>query len=269
MDKKFLKIILSLVIIIILIMVGLILVRYFDGNEDQNLNNILSSVGDEGFIAYVIEQNGKTLIVKPAETEAEIKSSDKFSIGIGESNETFEIGDKVRVTYTGGIMETYPAQVKTIKVEKVLDEKLELMYKTVIDKLYEEDTALNYNAKYIALDLDGIEEIIKRDNIDICEFNVIPNETQKESLLNYCKKYNENVMNAGFDELKEQGLFNEEKLYIEGILIYISNIEKVSENRVHLEAVKYKSGLRAIFLECEMKYKDNNWELEIKGYAIS
>jgi len=269
MNKKILKIILAIAIIIILITVGTIVAKNFDGNEDQNLSNILNNVGEDGFIAYVLEQNGKSLTVKPAEIEGERKSSDKFYVSLGESNETFEIGDKVRITYTGGIMEVYPARVNAINVEKIQDDKLESMYKTIIDKLYAEDSALNYNAKYIALDLDGIEEIVKRDNVNIDKFNVIPDANQKESLLNYCRKYNENVINAGFDELKEQGLFNEEELYIEGILIYISGIEKVSENKVHLEAVKYKSGLGAIFLECEMKYKDNNWGLEIKGYAIS
>ncbi len=32
-----------------------------------------------------------------------------------------EVGDKVRITYTGAVMETYPAQINEIKIEKIAE----------------------------------------------------------------------------------------------------------------------------------------------------
>ena len=56
------------------------------------------------------------IIVKPKENEDEIKSSDKFFIN---TEETYNIGDKILITYTGGIMESYPAQINTKDIKRI------------------------------------------------------------------------------------------------------------------------------------------------------
>ena len=158
---------------------------------------------------------------------------------------------------------------KKPEIERNHDVKLQAMYQTLIDKLYEESNDFYSNVSYIALDLDGIEEVVKRDNVNIKKFNIIPNNNQKENLLNYCKKYNEDVMNAGFDELKAQVLYNEKLMCISGVLIYISSIEKISTNEVILNVVKYRSSEGAKWLRCKMQYEDNSWKSEVKMTAIS
>ena len=81
-----------------------------------------SSTKDEyEFIAEIIEANEKSIIVKPDANSKEIKSSDKISIGITRptngTNDFYVVGNKVKITYNGAIMETYPAQIIATKIE--------------------------------------------------------------------------------------------------------------------------------------------------------
>lgn len=147
--------------------------------------------------------------------------------------------------------------------------KLEAMYQSMMDALYEEGGEFYSNVSYIALDLDGIEEIIEKYNVNIKKFNIIPNDKQKENILNYCKKYNDDVMNAGFDELKAQGLYNEKYMSIGGVLIYISSIDEVSKNKVVLNANKYRASEGALYLKLEMQYDGSDWEVKSKILGMS
>lgn len=90
----------------------------FEVKEDN------SSTKDEyEFIAEIIEAKEKNIIVKPDANSKEIKSSDKISIGITRptngTNDFYVVGNKVKITYNGIIMETYPAQIIATKIELV------------------------------------------------------------------------------------------------------------------------------------------------------
>ena len=72
------------------------------------------------FIGVVTEISENHAIVTPNEDEDIRSSGDAVSIGtLDEYDEDFETGDIIKVTYTGGVMESYPLQVKVINVEKV------------------------------------------------------------------------------------------------------------------------------------------------------
>lgn len=92
--------------------------------EDSNIN------GSNKFRAIVLSCNEKTLIVKPLE-EKDIKIlSDKVSIGLGNNNDMIYMeGQELLITYTGDIMDTYPTQIKTTKIQTEMD------YKTKIEDL--------------------------------------------------------------------------------------------------------------------------------------
>lgn len=66
-----------------------------------------------------IEEN--LFFVEPDEGEEIRKSADLIMVGKikNDNNLSFEVGEKVKVTYDGYVMETYPAQIKAIKYEKV------------------------------------------------------------------------------------------------------------------------------------------------------
>ena len=70
------------------------------------------------FIGEVTEINDKTIIVKTEEKNL----GDAVSVKVENSKE-YSIGDKVKVFYTGFILETYPCQIYEIEVNKI-DEQI-------------------------------------------------------------------------------------------------------------------------------------------------
>ena len=73
---------------------------------------------NQSFYGTVIESKQDYIIVEPREGETIRKSADKISISLGKNNGViYAIGTNVKVTYTGEIMETYPAQVNAINIE--------------------------------------------------------------------------------------------------------------------------------------------------------
>lgn len=75
------------------------------------------------FNAVVIENNGTSLLVNPAEGSSELNSSDKIVVRVPADNAVlkdlseFTEGSKVKITYDGMIMESYPAQINAYSVE--------------------------------------------------------------------------------------------------------------------------------------------------------
>ena len=70
------------------------------------------------FVGTIQEITGDSAIINAAEEDG--KTLGQISIDLAVNpNETFQIGDKVRIGYDGMIMESAPAQVNTLTVEKV------------------------------------------------------------------------------------------------------------------------------------------------------
>lgn len=86
-------------------------------DEPSSSNEI--NQGKESFVATVLEETTKYMIVEPNEDEVERKSSDKIVINYGydHNDYLYGIGRKVRIYYNGYIMETYPAQINSDKIE--------------------------------------------------------------------------------------------------------------------------------------------------------
>lgn len=75
------------------------------------------------FAATIIEVYDSAILVEPDEGTNERKSSDKISMGITRptngTNDFYVVGNKVKITYNGMIMESYPAQIFATKIELV------------------------------------------------------------------------------------------------------------------------------------------------------
>ena len=73
------------------------------------------------FVATIIGVYEKSIFVEPEEGTNERKSSDKISMGITRPtngiNDFYVVGNKVKITYNGMIMESYPAQIIATKIE--------------------------------------------------------------------------------------------------------------------------------------------------------
>lgn len=93
------------------------------------------------FYGTVIESKQNYIIVEPKEGEEIRKSADKISIGLGEDNDAiYQVGTNVKITYTGTVMESYPAIVDAIKIELKSAENFEICF---YDKQPQTDTKIN------------------------------------------------------------------------------------------------------------------------------
>ena len=67
---------------------------------------------EHNFVATVLEISGSSVIVQPVADSAMLMSTDKVSFGTSDLEKIeVEVGSVVKVTYKGGVMESYPAQV--------------------------------------------------------------------------------------------------------------------------------------------------------------
>ena len=113
------------------------------------------------FYGKILETSPSYIIVEPNEDEEIRKSSDKFSINIMNDDTTYEVGTNVKITYIGDINESYPAQIKTTKIEIIENKKTSQNYSKTIDNVTLEMN-IPYEWKY--------EELSQDDNNDFYKY---------------------------------------------------------------------------------------------------
>lgn len=70
------------------------------------------------FAATILELDDTSALVQPVEGEDELRSADKIHLGIADLGDIgAKVGSEVEIYYTGGIMESYPAQIHAVKWE--------------------------------------------------------------------------------------------------------------------------------------------------------
>ena len=143
------------------------------------------------------------------------------------------------------------------------------MYLNLLDDIMEKDSALNNDAEFISVDVGSLDKEYMDPEIKGTTRVFDISEEDEQIILDYMKKYHDNIKSNNFDELKAQGEFDEKYLVLDGVLIYVSNIEIISEDNFLISMVKYRSGLGAIFPEYSVKYIDGAWEIEVVSMAIS
>lgn len=89
---------------------------------------------EHSFYGKVLEVYSSYIIVEPNEDEKVRSSSDKFHIDLKNDDITYEVGTNVKITYIGGINESYPAQVGTTKIE-IVDKNTKQHYSKVINNI--------------------------------------------------------------------------------------------------------------------------------------
>ena len=196
------KRIVIILIVVLLVMIEALFLTNFkkvQKNDNPKLDNRQEAFeGETSFYGTVIESRVGYVIVEPDESEAERKSADKISISLGEHSDVFyHVGTRVKVTYTGEIMETYPAQIKAAKVEVKSADKFEL-------KIGQNTV----NTK--------VKKIIDKNDIDLfdynvyeynCDINIIVDGKEmslKDALLKYPNLANEIIAQANYDLYNEK-----------------------------------------------------------------
>ena len=95
-----------------------------DVNNDSNDEDYKKLEEEQyEFVGTIIGAYDRSILVEPDEGTNERKSSDKISMGITRPtsgiNDFYVVGNKVKITYNGMIMESYPAQIIATKIELV------------------------------------------------------------------------------------------------------------------------------------------------------
>jgi len=122
-------------------------------------------------------------------------------------------------------------------------------YTTVIDKLYTEDSGLNHDIKYLAIDTSLMANLT--------------DETKAE-LLKKLDNYGFTILDMPFKELQKQG-YIEDLYFKEGILFRIED-EPIKNNSIIMKASKWRSGLGAIgYNNLTIKLMDGKWEITELG----
>lgn len=104
---------------IIVALIGVIGVAFF-GMKYKNDMKVLdnkSGQNQDTFTGVISEINDGTQAVVSIDEGHNIRSSgDKVYVSLPE-DKAFKVGDKIKVTYTGEVMESDPLQINQIKVE--------------------------------------------------------------------------------------------------------------------------------------------------------
>lgn len=179
-------------------------------------------------------------------------------------------GDKdLVIGMAGDILTLYNHAIKSNETIEIVSDKLISMYETIIDTIMPVDSALNAGP-VLYLDVNSFVVPIERGTGTIENKYMGLSDKEKEILLDYCKKFKEDVKGYSMDEIKAQGLFDEENLYIKnGFLITASNITNCTENIAEMEVMKYCSGLGAVGFTYKLTYENDKWNVETSGAWIS
>ncbi len=109
------KSVIWIIIILLIALTAIMITRLAIGNNTEE--------EPRSFTSTVLENNATSLLVKPDEGEDELRSSDKIVVRVPKDSavledlSVFSVGSKVKITYDGAIMESYPAQINALRVE--------------------------------------------------------------------------------------------------------------------------------------------------------
>ena len=94
---------------------------YWFPNNFKSIDDLWANEEQEvvhKFVATILELDSSSALVQPAEGEDELRSADKIHLGIADLGDIgAQVGSEVEIHYTGGIMESYPAQINAVKWE--------------------------------------------------------------------------------------------------------------------------------------------------------
>lgn len=98
---------------------------YFGANRNKSLDELFAQeyeTVEHTLTATIVEVTDAAVVVTPLPQEEALQTADRISFGTKELADIgAELGTVVKITYTGGIMESYPAQIRAISWQPVYD----------------------------------------------------------------------------------------------------------------------------------------------------
>ena len=235
---------------------------------------------------YIIEKAVQTIEFELDKSGGRIKSEAGMNVAemseapIGEEIRKFLVDDSFTIFLQeeGKLLPYFAAKIDDISKFQTNNTKLEKneeaeksdktieMYKTIIDNLMTNSNAIYSGDKYISLDVKSLKAPAQKGD----EYVALTEQEQNE-LLEYCKKYHEEVKKLSIEELKEQGFNKGDETFIslEGALLGVIEIEKLTEDKAVIWFQSFHTGLGAIMQKYELKYKNGEWKIKALEMAIS
>lgn len=92
-----------------------------DAKEITEVIKTINIINEYSFCGTITQVEDNLFFVEPDKNEEIRKSADKIMVGKLklDTNVKFEVGERIKITYDGDVMETYPAQIKAIKYESL------------------------------------------------------------------------------------------------------------------------------------------------------
>ena len=94
---------------------------YWFPNNFQSIDDLWAYEEQEvvhKLVATILELDSTSALVQPVDGEDELRSADQIYLGIADLGDIgAQVGGEVEIYYTGGIMESYPAQIHAVKWE--------------------------------------------------------------------------------------------------------------------------------------------------------
>lgn len=212
------KIILSIIIVILAVIAAIVKIQYFSGEEDET-KNIKEEIKYEKFIGKITEKSGTNLIVTPNSNEDIAKSSNKISI---QSEYDFKIGDMVLVTYTGFIMETYPAQVDLVGVERYFINETSTKYTALNDLSEAFNTKEALKEGYLVntglkkYNIEQVTNFIESVNSNIpCTIRIAQSTMEGDTIITEIKYTKESKVNINHDSTRDEFSSEEDRRIVE------------------------------------------------------
>ncbi|SHJ62014.1 hypothetical protein SAMN02745751_02970 [Dethiosulfatibacter aminovorans DSM 17477] len=120
------------------------------------------------------------------------------------------------------------------------------IYSIALDSVISVSEGLNHDMKYIAIDTATLEGATEEDI---------------EEVMTYFDKYGVDVLDESFDSLRGKGMVINND-YLDGVLLRVENVNKLTNKKAELEVSKYKAGLGAVGIICDLINDGGTWKLK-------
>lgn len=204
----------------------------------QPEENSLPPEGETITCRVVEEDDGLLLLARPEGNSGDIYRLTLHGVSVeneGAENTEVEEGALVEVTFSGAILESYPASFDGVTGVKVLKngfDNLSSLYLEVLDDLWDADPGLNSNLTQLGVDLSATRLSASERAAVIWAFG---------------EDHGFHPVQGTWQELADQGYIDAERLVWEGGCLFSIEEQASEEKKVEFEAKKWSSGTGAYF----------------------
>lgn len=238
---------------------------YNDGKV-QNPENVKVDIPDDAQrleCRVVSEDDGVLLLADVNGTQSSVYKVNANTV----TKTEFDEGDLIEIYFSGDILETYPAKLGDLyAINKINGGKNDLcdVYLDALEEVWEKDKGLNTGAVMVSVDL-------SKTRLSEAEKSAVALAFSQDENIQTVYTYTYEQLDAsGF--LKSDEGSQSAKYWPDGVLLTITENQDSGTDKVTFDAVKWKSGLGAYYLnDCtSTRRKDGTWtDFKIGSEAIS